>query len=296
MSNQVGIFCPKCSTKITGQSQFCRACAFDLSETNTPSTAAPSPQTPQFTQSNSVELSKPPPEVSGNPMNKIHINRQAVENSNYAPINLPQINVAQEQTSINHTILEAPLKEVRDYFFLYIIGGVFLSFLLITGAVVWFISYVNASHASTNTIQTPSYAPSNTPYANTSIKKSAASWSNTTNSYQSTSEEALMTASNKSDAPVFSSSLVGREGRLTTNANLRSASNKNASSIGIHFQSAKVRISNVEFYDAADGVSTWYKVKVTEYGCDTQGNLGCGKNAQNDADEGWVNAKVVRLD
>ncbi len=119
--------------------------------------------------------------------------------------------------------------------------------------------------------------------------------SNVTNSYQSTSNATETSAPKTPASPSFSSSLVGREGKLTLNANLRSASNKNASSIGVHFQDAKVRILKVEFYDMNDGLSTWYKVQIIEYGCDTQGNLGCGKYTENDADEGWVNAKAVRL-
>jgi hypothetical protein len=227
--------------------------------------------------------------------NEIYSRHQTTEVSNFPLVNQPQYASAQLQTGYNFTAFDSPPKEPKDYFFLYILGGVLLGFLLITGAVVWFISIVN-SQTSKNAIQTPSYANLSNSYVETPVKSSSVRWTNTTNSYQSTTDPTETTASNKSDTPVFSSSLIGREGRLTTNANLRSASNKNASSIGIHFQSAKVRISNVEFYDTADGVSTWYKIKVIEYGCDTQGNLGCGKNAQNDADEGWVNAKVVRLD
>lgn len=88
-----------------------------------------------------------------------------------------------------------------------------------------------------------------------------------------------------------------RTGRLTTDSNLRSDANKDSASLGIHFKGAKITILDETSYTNDKGeLSTWYKVRVTEYGCSVNANLGCGKNTANDADEGWVNAKVVLLD
>lgn len=85
-------------------------------------------------------------------------------------------------------------------------------------------------------------------------------------------------------------------GRLTTDSNIRSESNKDATSLGIHFKGARVEILE-EKTTIVNGESVmWYNVKVIEYGCSVNANIGCGKNNPNDADEGWVNAKNVLLD
>ena len=86
-----------------------------------------------------------------------------------------------------------------------------------------------------------------------------------------------------------------RTGRLTTDSNIRNEPNKDAVSLGIHFKDAKVRILDETSYETNGMISTWYKIRVTEYGCSKDTSLGCGKNSPNDADEGWVNAKVVLL-
>lgn len=88
-----------------------------------------------------------------------------------------------------------------------------------------------------------------------------------------------------------------RSGRLTTDANLRSESNKDSASLGIHFKGARVVIlDETSFTNDRGEVSTWYRIRVTEHGCSVNANLGCGKNTPNDSEEGWVNAKVVLLD
>ncbi len=97
--------------------------------------------------------------------------------------------------------------------------------------------------------------------------------------------------------PQSSNSLASSErtGRLTTDSNVRSEPNKDAASLGIHFKDAKVKILNETSYELNGIVSTWFKIRVTKYGCSKDTSLGCGKNSSNDADEGWVNAKVVLL-
>ncbi len=93
-----------------------------------------------------------------------------------------------------------------------------------------------------------------------------------------------------------SSATSERTGRLTTDSNLRSEANKNSMSVGIHFKGAKITILDETSYMRDGGESNWYKVRVSEFGCSVDTNLGCGKNSSNDSDEGWVNAKNVLLD
>jgi hypothetical protein len=99
-------------------------------------------------------------------------------------------------------------------------------------------------------------------------------------------------ATNPTPAPMSSA----RTGRLTTDSNIRSEANKESASLGIHFKGAKIRIFDETSYPLNGETSTWYKVKVYEYGCSVDPNLGCGKNNSNDSDEGWINAKNVLLD
>lgn len=114
-------------------------------------------------------------------------------------------------------------------------------------------------------------------------------------SKNSNSDENNRKAANVSDSSGSNRgcSSNGRTGRLTTNLNLRSAPNKTASSVGIHFQNARVRILDEKSFKMPDGYSTWYKVEVVEYGCDTQEGLGCGKSSNSDADIGWLNASLL---
>lgn len=92
------------------------------------------------------------------------------------------------------------------------------------------------------------------------------------------------------------SSSSQKTGRLVTDLNIRDAPNKEAWSLGIHFMNAKVRVLEETSYELEGEVSRWYRVLVTQYGCSKDASLGCGKNASNDADEGWVNAKYILLD
>jgi hypothetical protein len=85
-----------------------------------------------------------------------------------------------------------------------------------------------------------------------------------------------------------------RTGHLITDANLRSAPRRDATSVGIHFRNARVQILDEVRYTRGGEVVTWFKVKVTEYGRGSNTNL--HKNSMSDADEGWVNAKLVAPD
>jgi len=88
----------------------------------------------------------------------------------------------------------------------------------------------------------------------------------------------------------------GRTGRLITDANLRSAPNKDSVSVGIHFRGARVQIIDETRYERDGEVVTWYKIKVLRYGRSVDANLTGGKNTPYDADEGWINAKLVSPD
>lgn len=129
---------------------------------------------------------------------------------------------------------------------------------------------------------TASNANANTTMTNTNTTTTTTTATNTNNSSSNTSTS--------------SSSGNQRLGHLTTDANLRTDPNKDAASVGIHYRGAKVRVLEETSYEVNGAVSTWYKIKVYEYGCSANANLGCGKNSQNDADEGWVNSRLVLLD
>ena len=72
----------------------------------------------------------------------------------------------------------------------------------------------------------------------------------------------------------------------------------------VQYQNAEVRVLQVESYSTDEGYSNWYKVKVLNYGCDSQNSSSCGKNWERNgsfgwmdgADEGWMNAKYITLD
>lgn len=114
-----------------------------------------------------------------------------------------------------------------------------------------------------------------------------------TNTYSNSNASMNNTSTNM---PVSNtSSTLERTGRLTTDANIRSEANKDSASLGIHFKDARVIVLDETSYERDGMVTTWYKIRVTEYGCSKDTSLGCGKNSPNDADEGWVNAKVVLL-
>lgn len=284
------MLCPRCNAKIFGQSQFCRSCAFDLTEINSSPSGSSSPtSTSQYIKSNLTPSTTITPETFDKPVNKNRL--QTTENLHLPPPNPTQVVATQKQTDEVNTTPKSKPKEAKDYFFTYLIGSLVVAFFLVTGAVVLFISYVNANQKAADLNR----KSLNTINSNTAVKYLSSNSSVVTNSYISKSDKTEISATTKSESTSFSSSLVGREGKLTTNANLRSASNKNALSIGIHFEGARVKITEVEFYDTKDGVSTWYKVKILTYGCDSQGILGCGKNSGIDSDEGWVNANVIQI-
>lgn len=103
-------------------------------------------------------------------------------------------------------------------------------------------------------------------------------------------------ANTAASAPAANTAGGVRAGRLITDANLRSAPDKGATSVGIHFRNARVQILDERRYERDGEVLTWYRVRVVAYGSSPHSNVAGGKNSPNDADEGWVNAKLVLPD
>lgn len=162
-----------------------------------------------------------------------------------------------------------------------VIGIVVAVAIVIIGAIAYSVSQTNNKTAQINITNT---------------------YANGANSVGNAARVAMEAANKAANAVISSSSgntnssILGRYGRLSTNLNLRSAANKTALSVGIHFQNARFKVLAEESYDTEEGYSTWYKVQIIEYGCDTKGTLGCGKNNSSDADEGWINTKYVYLE
>jgi hypothetical protein len=86
---------------------------------------------------------------------------------------------------------------------------------------------------------------------------------------------------------------IGKYATLDTNLRLRSASNKFASIVGVHYKGARIRVLETDEYDTPEGYSTWFRVEVVEDGCDAEGNLGCGHEGDT---SGWMNAKYVTME
>ncbi len=157
--------------------------------------------------------------------------------------------------------------------------------LLIVIIVIWAFSSSNdvASNNANSSVNTGANGAVTNASAN-AMKPATNSMSNATNSAANTAYSST------------SSGVAGMTGKLTTNMNLRSAANRTATSVGIHFKDAQFRVLEETSFDTPDGYSTWYRVHIFNYGCDANGQLGCGKNNPNDDDDGWLNAKYVILD
>lgn len=76
------------------------------------------------------------------------------------------------------------------------------------------------------------------------------------------------------------SSVVGREGKTTTDVNLRPDPSNNRTPIGIAEQGSRVKVLNVN--------NNWYEVQVIQHGRD--------KIASDSPDRGWINKKYFLLD
>lgn len=90
------------------------------------------------------------------------------------------------------------------------------------------------------------------------------------------------------------SPFIGRKGRLTTNVNVRTASNKFSQVIGTHYENAKIEVLDAESYYSDDReYVTWYKVKILEDGYDSKTGNGRGNNWEREGNFGWMEAKKL---
>ncbi len=135
------------------------------------------------------------------------------------------------------------------------------------------------SETKTSSMSTP------TPAAN---KARSAAYSNPTTAPDANANE----NANAVDAS-DSDYRIGRYATLDTNLRLRSASNKFASIVGVHYKGARIRVLETDEYDTPDGYSTWFRVDVVRDGCDAEGNLGCGHEGET---SGWMNARYVTME
>lgn len=105
---------------------------------------------------------------------------------------------------------------------------------------------------------------------------------------------------NSAGATVSSDSRIGRIGRLTTNAHIRSTSYRDAEDLGVHYEGARVRILDVHEYSTNNDYAIWFRVNVIENGCDKKENLGCGNDLFGQrgaaAMEGWMSARNIELE
>lgn len=157
-----------------------------------------------------------------------------------------------------------------------VIAAVLLAAIIIAGAVIY--SSSGGEKPANKTANTNRSSPAN----NTARKES------NSNTPKSSAE----------------SSLIGRTGRLNTNAHIRVGSTKYDEDRGTHYRGARIEVIDATTYDPGDGVVTWLKVKVLENGCDTITNQGCGNNWERNGSlgwmqadmEGWMNARMISLD
>jgi hypothetical protein len=166
---------------------------------------------------------------------------------------------------------------------------------LIAGAIACFIVILIAISASK-----PDYAVNNANYTNNTVatgNTKPSTPSKVNNGNRPTPANTMNSNSSSSD--------IGKKGRLITNLRIRSAPNKTAEILGTHYQNARIEVLDSTSFTADDGeYVTWYKVRVLENGCDTEGKNGCGNDIERDGYkyygeaemEGWMNSKYIRLD
>ena len=162
---------------------------------------------------------------------------------------------------------------------LVIVGAVLVILPLLIGVFIYSTSSNNNAQTMNNTNSTNSNKSVST------AKNSDSGY--TTNSNYAPSNQTYSTSD---------SGISGKTGQLTTDLNIRDEPNKYAYSVGIHFKDARIEVLETTSYELEGAVSTWYRVRITEFGCSVDTNLGCGKNSPNDADVGWVNSKYILLD
>lgn len=109
-------------------------------------------------------------------------------------------------------------------------------------------------------------------------------------------------SSSLTDTPANTSSKseIGKFGVLTTNLRIRSQPSKNGDSLGVHYQGAQVEILEEASSEDTDGMQMWYRIRVTQNGCDRESVLGCGNDLDGvvgkAAMEGWMNARYIVIE
>lgn len=162
-------------------------------------------------------------------------------------------------------------------------------FLALGGIIVFVFIVViayNANNSTSANYTTYGNTSSKTPQTNSSIRNNS--------DYSNTNKMNDYKMDDKKMSDSTSSPDIGRTGRLTTNLNIRCASNKYSEIIGTHYQDARVEVLEVDSYTANDGeYVTWYKVKILENGYDVEAGNGKGNNWERAGDFGWLEAAMV---
>lgn len=258
--------CPACSLPNRANSKFCKKCGTLLAAVNVPGSPVNAPVGQPFDFGIGAE--NPPIQPSQNRYDETRVFQSPVFTP--PPVSGPQYAAASSGRNQTNILIAV---------------CVLLAAAIIGGAVIYSSSGPDKSAANSSSV-TNNKPASNSPSANAnrSVTNAAANARN---------------APVQNTAPV--SPLVGRTGRLTTNQNIRTESNKNAESLGVHYQGARIEVLDERSYTTDDGtLATWYRVKVLENGCDQMTGMGCGNDLYGmpgqAAREGWMNARNIILD
>lgn len=288
MSDNKNGICPKCSGKINNNTQFCPLCAFDLSETsfstvenNLLSASSSELQTAPFLQH--TESTSSAPTFTSTGSSTIDFGAFEIAGSKATSTKGTEIEIF----STKFDDRGIPKKKKEMMFGI----GVGIVFLLIGGYTI--VSSDSRKEKLDSGLSTSEYSNSNygkNSYSYNPTDSTANTHLMNTNYVTEQQDDNIVPNANYSSV-----SPAEKIGQLITDSHLRDAPNKDAYSLGIHFKDAKVEILDETSYEREGSVSTWYKVRVTDYGCSKDPSLGCGKNTPNDADEGWMNAKSVLI-
>ncbi len=77
-----------------------------------------------------------------------------------------------------------------------------------------------------------------------------------------------------------------------TNVVVRESPSPNSAKVAVFFSNSKMQILETQRSETG---TIWYRVKVTEYGCNALDNTVCGKDDYYDSEEGWVFSKYVSV-
>ncbi len=88
-------------------------------------------------------------------------------------------------------------------------------------------------------------------------------------------------------------SFIGQKGKIAKTANLRKNAGQNSEDVGTLHEGSEVEILDFQNNDGGGKSTIWFRVKILSYGCNGNAPPKCGKDAPNDADEGWVSNQFV---